>query len=303
VNRQRGATAPGSRPPLAKDTPTLPLSSAVLGILALLALALPWFVWANHATGGEFARVFFWHHTVARFAGTSPALASYPWWYYLPRFAVDFLPWTPALLLVVWAIRAGRWRHDRLLRFGLVWFAVMFAILSAARFKRSDYLLPLFPGAAIALGCAAEAWLATRSEPRTVRAAQWAFGLTVAGVLVGWQVMTFVIEPRAEARQEKRAFAAVVRSHAPPPARVLLFRAESHLLAFHLGRPLHTLVEWGELNELLAEPGPHVVVMPPEYVYPAGKIVTARRLEVVTRLEDHTAAPPPRPLVLLRTVD
>jgi 4-amino-4-deoxy-L-arabinose transferase-like glycosyltransferase len=294
----------GDREVAARQRPALPLSSVVLGTFVLVALALPWFVWADRATDGEFARVFFWHHTVARFAGTSPTLASYPWWYYLPRFAVDFLPWTPALvLLVAWAVRSGRWRRDRLLRFGLVWFAVMFAVLSAAKFKRSDYLLPLFPGAAIALGCAAEEWLATRSQPRTVRSAKWAFGLVVAAVVVGWQVMTFVVEPREEARQEKRGFAAVVRVHAPPPARVLLFRAESHLLAFHLGPPLRTLVEWGELNDLLAEPGPHVVVIPPEYVYPAGKIITARRLEVVARLGDYTAAPPPRPLVLLRTVD
>ncbi|MDB5308248.1 MAG: arnT 2 [Gemmataceae bacterium] len=294
---ERFSSDPGNRP-------RLPLPSAVLGPLVVTSLALPWFVWADHATGGEFVRVFFWHHNVERFAGTSPTLASYPWWYYGPRFAVDFLPWAPPLaVLVWWAIRSGRWRADRVFRFGLVWVVVMFAVLSAAKFKRADYLLPLFPGAAILLGSAAEAWLASRTNSRTAELAQRGFGLTAAAVLIGWQVMTFVVEPAEQAPQEKRAFAGMIRSHAPRPTEVLLFRAESHLLALHLGRPLTTLVEWHDLNDWLAGPGPRFVVMPPEYVHSTGQIVRSRKLVVVARLEDYVPGKPPRPLVFLRTAD
>jgi 4-amino-4-deoxy-L-arabinose transferase-like glycosyltransferase len=282
----------------------LPPSAAALGVLVLAALALPWFVWANHATGGEFARTFFWHHNVARFAGTSAALASHPWWYYGPRLAAAFLPWTPAAVaLAVWAARSGLWRRDPLVRFGAVWAGAMFAVLSAAQFKRADYLLPLFPGLAVVFGCAAEAWLAAVPNPRTARRATWAFGAVVALVVVGWGVMTFAVEPREQRKEEKRAFAELIRSHAPPPAEVMLFRAESHLLAWHLGRPLVTRVEWHDLNDWLATPGPHLVVMPPEYVYPAQQIVRSRRLEVVARLEDLTPDKPARPLVLVRTAD
>jgi 4-amino-4-deoxy-L-arabinose transferase-like glycosyltransferase len=282
----------------------VPVASWFLIPIVVAAVALPWFVWANRATGGEFVRVFFWHHTVARFGGTSPLLASHPWWYYGPRFAVDFLPWTPLLVgLAVWAKRSGQWRADPLLRFGLIAFAVMFAVMSSARFKRADYLLPAYPFAAVAVGCAAEAWLASRRNPRTVRAAKWAFGGALVAVALGWVVMARVVEPVEQAKEEKRRFAEVIRAHAPPPHTILQFRMESHLLSYHLGRPVHTLVEWGELNERLAEPGPHYVVMPPEYVYPAGEIVTSRKLVVVARLEDHTADKPPKPLVFLRTAD
>lgn len=283
--------------------PRLSFTSALLGILIVGALSVPWFVWVNHHTGGEFVRVFFWHHNVARFAGTSATLASHPWWYYAPRLAADALPWTPAVLLLgVWAVRSGLWRRDPLFRFGVVWAATMFIVLSAAHFKRADYLLPLYPGLAVAAGCAAEGWLAARQNPRTVRAARWAFGGVVAVVVVGWQVMTFAVEPAEGRREEKRVFAELVRAHAPPPAEVMLFRAESHLLALHLGRPVVTRVEWHDLNDWLATPGPHCVVMPPEYVYPAQQIVRSRRLEVVGRLAD-LAPDPPRPLVLVRTVD
>ena len=42
----------------------------------------------------------------------------------------------------VWAFRSGQWRADTHLRFGLILFSVAFVVLSAARFKRADYLLP-----------------------------------------------------------------------------------------------------------------------------------------------------------------
>lgn len=282
----------------------LTLSSVLLGPVIVVALACPWFLWANHATGGELVREFFWHHNIERFAGTSAALATHPWWYYVPRFAADFLPWTPALLfLIVWALRTGAWQHDRLFRFGLVWFATMLAVLSAAGFKRADYLLPLYPGAAIAFGCAAEAWRHSRSEERSVRQADRAFGITIAAVIVGWMVMIFFIEPAEQAPEEKRAFAAMIRNEAPQPREIILFRMESHLLAFHLGRPLVTLVEWHDLNDRLAKPGPHYVVMPPEYVYPTDQIVRSRKLQAISKLEDYTPAPPEKSLVFLRTVD
>lgn len=272
----------------------------ILGI----ALASPWFLWANHVTEGEFVRVFVWHHNVARFMGTSPTLASHPWWYYAPRFAVDFLPWSPLFGgLAVWGFATGLWRRDSLFRFGMVWFAVTAIVLSASHFKRSDYLLPAYPGAAIALGCAAEAWSQLRTRARSRQIAKLAFAATASAVLVGWQVMIYAIEPRLAAKEEKQPFAERIRREAPAPNLVLMFRVESHLLSFHLGRPLHTLVEWGELNERLKAPGRHYIVTQPIYAEEAVGIVTSRKMEVIARLEDFTSDTPARPLVFLCTVE
>jgi 4-amino-4-deoxy-L-arabinose transferase-like glycosyltransferase len=289
---------------LVVERPRVRAASWLLIPLVVAAVALPWFVWANATTEGEFFRVFFLHHTVARFTGSSPLLASHPWWYYAPRFALDFLPWTPLLLgAAVWVVRARLWRADSHLRFAGVAFVVMVAVMSAARFKRADYLLPAYPFAAVAVGCVAEAWLRSRREARTVRLAKGLFGGTLAAVVLGWVVMTTVVEPAEEAHEGKRRFAAAIRAYAPPPHTILQFRMESHLLSYHLGRPVHTLVEWGELDDRLAAPGTHFVVMPPEYVFVAGRVVKSRRLVEVTRLDDHTAAKPRRPLVFLRTAD
>jgi 4-amino-4-deoxy-L-arabinose transferase-like glycosyltransferase len=282
--------------------PRLPFSSAVLGVLVTALVAVPWFVWADHATGGEFVRVFFWYHNVSRFSGETESLASHPWWYYGPRFALAFLPWTLLLPLAVWAVRSDAWKRDRMFRFGAVWLVVMVVVLSASKFKRADYLLPAFPGAAVALGCAAERWLASRERPRSVTLAKWTFGVLVAGALAVWPVMWFAVEPLEAAKQEKRPFAAAIRAHAPVPQPILLFRTESHLLAYHLGTPLHTLVEWGELKDALSAAGPHTVVMPPEYVEDAER-VAGRKLVPVAALADFTTVKPPRPLVCLRTAD
>ncbi len=280
----------------------LPLSSALLGTVVTVLVAGPWFVWANHATDGEFVRVFIFHHNVSRFTGEAESLASHPWWYYGPRFALAFLPWTLLAPLAVWAMRSGVWKQDRLFRFGVVWVVVMVAVLSAAKFKRADYLLPAFPGAAIALGCAAERWLASRERTRSVKLAKWAFGVLATVAVAVWPVMWFAVEPAEAARQEKRPFAAAIRAHAPAPQTILLFRTESHLLAYHLGSPIHTLVEWGELKDALSARGPHVVVMAPEYVEDAERI-TGRKLVPVAVLADFTTVKPHRPLVCLRTAE
>jgi 4-amino-4-deoxy-L-arabinose transferase-like glycosyltransferase len=291
-----------TQPPMCR--PRVPLLSWLLIPGVVAALALPWFIWANQATAGEFVQVFFWHHTIARFTGSSPLLASHPWWYYIPRFIVDFLPWTPIFnCLTMWSIRTGRWRSDPVFRFCFVAFLGMVTILSTAHFKRSDYLLPAFPFAAMALGCAAESWLASRTTISTVRIAKCVFGGAIGIAILSWLVMMLNVEPAEQKKEEKRHFAAMIRSYAPAPQMIWQFRMESHLLSYHLGRPVYTFVEWSELNEILAAPGPHFVVMPSEYVYPANEILTSRKLIPIARLEEYTRAKPLRPLVFLRTAD
>jgi len=286
------------------ERPRVPLASWFLIPIVVGAISLPWFFWANRVTDGEFFRVFFWHHTIDRFTGNSPLLASHPWWYYVPRFIGDFMPWTPFLnFLAIWMIRKGQWRFDPRFRFAIISFTVMVAVLSTAHFKRSDYLLPSYPFAAIALGCASEAWLASRLSGVTVRFANWLFGGAVCIGVVTFLAMMLIVEPREQKKEEKRRFAAMIRTYAPAPQTILQYRMESHLLTYHLGMPVYTFVEWAELNEILAQPGPHFVVMPPEYVFPAGEIVKSRKLVPIARIEEFTHGKPLRPLVFLRTAD
>src|SRR5262245_1847142 len=232
---------------LTESRQRLPWSRLALAVGVMLAVALPWYCWANAATDGEFFRVFFVYHHFNRAFGGASALAGHPWWYYLPRFAIDFLPWTPVLLVaLVAAFRSRLCCHDPIARFGINWFVVMLVVLSCSRFKRADYLLPAYPGAAIFLGCIVERWLMAISIQRRRLLLQALLPAILACIVGGWWLFEGHIAPQQEARHEQREFATAIRAQAPQPQEVLLFRVESHLLAYHLRRPLHTLVEWGE---------------------------------------------------------
>ena len=278
-------------------TERLPLrrlvSPALFAGTVALAVAAPWFLWANAETDGRFFRVFFLYHHLNRAFGGAETLASHPWWHYLPRFAADFLPWTP---LLVGALVARRWRGDPDARFGLVWLVVMVGVLSLSRFKRADYLLPAYPGGAMFLGCALERWYLSRT-PGGRRRAAWAFGLTLALLPAGWLVFDHLVTAREEAARAQAPFAARIRGLAPAPRPVILFRVESHLLAYHLGRPVHTLVEWADLGARVRPAGPHYVVTRAEFVNEVG-LTLAAPFEVVARTDD--SGPAHRPLVLLR---
>lgn len=271
------------------------LVPVVLSGAIALAVALPWYIWAHHATAGEFTRNFLLYHHLNRAFGGAEALASHPWWFYFPRFAADFLPWTPLLLV---ALAQRRWRGDADARFGLVWFTIVVLVLACSRFKRADYLLPAYAGAAIFLGCAAERWYQAQS-PRTHRRAACGFGLTLALLPVGWLAFDHLVTSKEEAARAQSPFAHTIREVAPAPTPVHLFRVESHLLVYHLGRPVHTLVEWTDLDARLRPPGPHFVVTRAEFLDEIRQHVGAP-VEVVARSEDANRARAHRPLILLR---
>lgn len=155
------------------------------GLPLALAIALPWFWLANVRTRGEFFAVFFWYHNFARGFGGAEELAEHPWWFYLPSLARDFLPWSPLLLLAGWIFfRKKQWQNDSLAAFGFIWFVSITLLLSCFRFKRADYLLPAYPGAALFLGCVVEQWwrksqtVSTRFLTRYDRVDVGRFGFT-----------------------------------------------------------------------------------------------------------------------------
>ncbi len=264
----------------------------------VLALALPWYVWAEVQTHGELFRVFFWKHNLERGLG-SDTLVARPWWFYGPRLTFDLLPWTPALPLAGWLFWR-RWglKEDPEARFGLVWLLSMVFLLSCFRFKRADYLLPAYPGAALFLGCAAERSLRCARRPGYLTAA---FSLIVAGCAIGWWIYVGSVLPRSEPALEYRRFATAIRRRAPEPQLILFFRAEAHALAFHVGRPIDTLLEWENLDVWAGRAEVYYVVMPPANAAEWPLYLRSGRLEEVLRNTDLTGGRHAQPLVLMRT--
>jgi hypothetical protein len=272
------------------------------GLPLVAALAVPWFWLVNVKTGGELFRVFFWYHNVERgFGGGSGKLAAHPWWFYGPRFAGDFLPWTPALVAAVWFFcRRPEARSDPDARFGLVWLAATVVLLSCMRFKRADYLLPAYPGAAWFLGCAAERWFRTRGQrcAGVVRAGIPPFCLAT---VAGWWFYLDVKVPALERERRYPRFAECIRQRVPQPQLVILFRTKPHALTFHLGQPVDTVLEWENIDIWAGRPGSHYIVMPVGLAGEWPRHVKSGRLVEVLRSSDLGGGSQERPLVLLRT--
>lgn len=276
------------------------LRSMFWGLPLSIALAAPWFIYANIQTHGEFFRVFFWHHNFERAMGGSAELAEHPWWYYGPRLLVDALPWSVLIVpALIWLIRGG-WRGDREARLGGAWLLSLVAVLSFAKFKRADYLLPAYPGLAILLGCVGErAW--TEMSPVLRRTALAGFAMILLGVTGTWTWLIHVEHPRLERQRECETFASRVRDVAPAPAPVLFFRVESHALAFHLGRPINTFLEWENLDVWAGKAEPQFVLMPPEAVAEWRQHLESGTLEEVFRNTDFSGGQHEKPVVLMRT--
>jgi 4-amino-4-deoxy-L-arabinose transferase-like glycosyltransferase len=228
------------------------------GIPLVMLIAGPWFIWAASQTNGALEKSL-WYHNVVRAIGGTDGMRARPPLFYIPRLAVDFFPWSLLLPFAFWyMMRCKLWRLDSEARFGLVWLISMMAVLSCVGFKRADYLLPAYPGAAIFLGCVVERWLQTVRHPARLAGA---FGMVVVFCLIGWWIHLTWILPKGEKEREDRTFAAAIRRYAPPPDPVIFFRVEEHALAFHVGRPLDTLLEWENLDFWVGQPRPFYVVM------------------------------------------
>lgn len=280
------------------------LRSLTWGIPLVAAVALPWYWWVGARTGGGWYSSFFWYHNVERALG-SGGLRSHPWWFYAPRLAIDLLPWSVVLPIagyVAW--RKGTDRADDDGRFGLLWLGAIFLILSLASFKRADYLLPAYPGAAIFLGSTLERWfLGMHAASR--RASSCAAVATLAAVLAlaisGWWVYEAKVLPRDESVREYRTFAAAIRERSPIPDIVVFFRVEAHALAFHLGAPVNTVMEWENLSAWLDKPEPHLIVTSPECAAECARRMPSGRLDHVMTNAAHDGRLHEQPLVLLRT--
>ncbi|MFO0807114.1 MAG: glycosyltransferase family 39 protein [Gemmataceae bacterium] len=269
-------------------------SSLRWGLPLVVSLSVPWFAYAHSATNGDFTRVFFWYHHVQRATGGSEALASHPWWFYAVRLAVDWLPWSPLFLLAGWRfLRSSEFQADRAAQLGLAWLMGIAVLLSLSRFKRADYLLPAYPGAAIWLGC----WAERLPETLVRRSAIGALAICS----LAWAVSLRTIVVDLDADREKRTFATEIRALAPRPQQILMFRVEDHLLAFHLGRPVNTFLEWENLNTWVGRPGERYVVMPADCALVWRSYISTGCLDEVARWTDRTERSRPRDLVLVRT--
>lgn len=114
-----------------------------VGVLVLLAVALPWFVLVQQRFGWQPISHFFLRENLERFAGGTYDSGRSPL-YYLAVYAAEGLPWSLFLPLALLGLR--RARGALLLA---VWIGLMLVPLSLSRGKIDYYLLPVYPAASL----------------------------------------------------------------------------------------------------------------------------------------------------------
>jgi 4-amino-4-deoxy-L-arabinose transferase-like glycosyltransferase len=121
------------------------------GMILFLAIVLAWYLPAVLRGGSDYLYATLVHHSIDRFEKGVAHIR--PFYYYLYQFPVGFLPW---ILFLPAAMMYGYSRvkieKRREFFFILLWFALIFIFFSSSRGKRSLYLLPLYPAAALLVG-------------------------------------------------------------------------------------------------------------------------------------------------------
>ncbi len=264
---------------------------AFWGGCALVAGSLaawPWYWRADLVTDGQFGAEFFGLHHVGRGLGGS-RLRGHPFWFYLGQLPLSALPASlliPGACWLWWRRRGGDPGNpsEALGRWGLAWVLGGLVLLSLARFKRADYLVPLFPGLALWLGCAlgpaCRQW-ARQASPGRMRGlaygAACGLGLWCAGWWCWW------------ARQEgagpgdRAVLAETIRMNRQAGGRLVFFQVEDHLLAHALGLPFETLVTWSPLLEAATRFGGVLVVTEPERLGEGWFVAPSMRVQTIAR--------------------
>src|SRR6267378_3280558 len=116
----------------------------VPGLCVFAAIALPWFVLAQHRNP-EFFHFFFIREHFERYLLPDHHRPG-PWWYFAPVLLVGLWPWTPSIP----AAFARAWRTSaapgfKLDRFLVIWAGVVVAFFSASQSKLPGYILPAVP--------------------------------------------------------------------------------------------------------------------------------------------------------------
>lgn len=219
-----------------------------LGLAVVVFLSCLFFLWLEWESQGVFFQEFLGYHHWNRALGNG-ALRSHPWGFYFYQFPLDFLPWSPLLCFALYqSLKRGLSSCGPMERFGLVWLCAMFTVLSLVSYKRADYLLPAYPGAALFLG----GWIgAKQNQWRFLSRSENGWKLAVVATLLVFSISWWgfvdrylpLLEPHREMKSPARRIREITTE------KIWFFNSEMHALAFHCGAPVGSVAGWDALAE------------------------------------------------------
>jgi len=106
--------------------------------LLLIAISLPWYLYAYMRHGNNFVDGFLLKHNVERFTGSLEGHSGH-WYYFLIALPLLWMPWSVMWLQSLVSIGA-QWKQA-LLKFSWIWLAFVFGFFTLANTKLPHYLL------------------------------------------------------------------------------------------------------------------------------------------------------------------
>jgi len=235
------------------------------GLLVYLLLVLPWFVLIHLETGGQFTRTMFLRHMFSR-AGILHVGREFEktthFWFYFARILVDLFPWVIMLPGAVVQVFRRRCRDTRQSgAYLLAWIAVWLVFFSAMRYRKNEYILPLYPAAMVLAAKMLVDFIRDQaSDVRLGRAIRLAFvglaiGVTAAGgfafALTDERFLNWVVPMFGTNRNDEAALRAVANSlgsHLSAAVFVLLLLVAAMIVAAVLVHVRRTGIALGLLT-------------------------------------------------------
>ena len=140
----------------------------LLGFLLSLAVVFLWLIPACWMGGEDYTQKILFGRTIRRLAGSGKYFHPQSFFFYFIRFPIEFLPWTffiPAAIIFAVGKRKGKGKQ---LLFLSIWFILVFLFFTISKAKKDNYILPLYPAAAIMVGWAWDSIISSKEKEKGV---------------------------------------------------------------------------------------------------------------------------------------
>jgi hypothetical protein len=113
---------------------------------------LIWWIPACWIGGGDYIKRILFKQAIGTYVEGGKHFHPEAFFFYFIRFPIEFLPWTVFLpTAFILGLRKGRDKREKFL-FLSIWFFFIFLFFTFSKGKKDNYLLPLYPAAAMIVG-------------------------------------------------------------------------------------------------------------------------------------------------------
>jgi 4-amino-4-deoxy-L-arabinose transferase-like glycosyltransferase len=124
----------------------------LMGFILSITVVLIWLVPACWIGGESYTKTILFGQTLGRLAGGEKHFHVESFFFYFIRFPIEFFPWIVFLpTAFIFGFRKGKDKTKGFL-FLSIWFIFIFLFFTLSRGKKDNYLLPLYPAAAMMVG-------------------------------------------------------------------------------------------------------------------------------------------------------